>query len=284
MVVREPVDEVADRAERPRRREVVAASDHDRRVVRGLVGEAADERRLPDPGLARHAHQASRPTPRRAEGSGQLRQRLVALEQGERVDVVECRWGAHLAPLVASPLVHPHDHAIAAAVGRRDDGLARPVVADGAAGGLDPTRQRGLADEAVTPDRVEQLLLADDPFGMGGQVDQHVEDLGLDRHEHAGAVQLVAVEIELAVAEGEDHTRPPRRRQRPQCREPRGPCPSHDVVDARPDRSRRPVRTGSYGRTKTAKKSRVSWLSQRSSGPRMSFSRREPWIVPLTLL
>ena len=208
MVVREPVDEVADRAERPRRREVVAASDHDRRVVRGLVGEAADERRLPDPGLARHAHQASRPTPRRAEGSGQLRQRLVALEQGERVDVVECRWGAHLAPLVASPLVHPHDHAIAAAVGRRDDGLARPVVADGAAGGLDPTRQRGLADEAVTPNRVEQLLLADDPFGMGGQVDQHVEDLGLDRHEHAGAVQLVAVEIELAVAEGEDHARP----------------------------------------------------------------------------
>jgi hypothetical protein len=39
-------------------------------------------------------------------------------------------------------------------------------------------------------------------------VDQHVEDLGLDRHEQAGAAQLVAVEIELAVAEGEDHTRP----------------------------------------------------------------------------
>ena len=39
-------------------------------------------------------------------------------------------------------------------------------------------------------------------------MDQHVEDLRLDRHEQAGAAQLVAIEIELAVAEGEDHTRP----------------------------------------------------------------------------
>ena len=207
-VVREPVDEVADRAERPRRREVVAAGDHDRGEVGGLVGEAADERRLPDPGLAGHAHQPSRAAPRRAEGARQLRQRLVALEEGERVDVVERRWRAHLAPPVASPLVHRHDHPVAAAVGRRDHRLACPVVADGTAGGLDPARQRGLADEAVTPDRVEQLLLADHTVGMGGEVDQHVEDLGLDRHEQAGAAQLVAIEIELAVAEGEDHARP----------------------------------------------------------------------------
>ena len=119
-VVREPVDEVADGAERPRRREVVAARDHDRGAVGGLVGEAADERRLPDPGLAGHAHQPTRAAPRRAEGARQLRQRLVALEEGERLDVVERRWRAHLAPPVASPLVHRHDHPVAAAVGRRD--------------------------------------------------------------------------------------------------------------------------------------------------------------------
>ena len=124
------------------------------------------------------------------------------------MDVVERRWRAQLAPPVASPLVHRHDHAVAAAVGRRDHRLARPVVADGTAGGLDPARQRGLADEPVTPDRVEQLLLADHAVGVRGQVDEHVEDLGLDGHEQAGALQLVAIEIELAVAEGEDHSRP----------------------------------------------------------------------------
>ena len=129
------------------------------------------------------ATHTNRPEPLRAapRARGQLRQRLVALEQGERVDVVERTVGARtLAAPVASPLVHRHDHAVAAAVGRRDDRLARPVVADGTAGGLDPARQRGLADEAVTPDRVEQLLLAHDPVGMGGEVDEHVEDLGLD--------------------------------------------------------------------------------------------------------
>jgi hypothetical protein len=93
-------------------------------------------------------------------------------------------------------------------VGRCDDALARPVVADGAAGGLDPARQRGFAHEAVAPDRVEQLLLAHHPVRMGRQVHQHVEDLRLDRYEQAGAAQLIAIEIELAVAEGEDHARP----------------------------------------------------------------------------
>ena len=75
------------------------------REVGGLVGEAADERRLPDPGLAGHAHQPTRAAPRRAEGArsssanGSSRSRRASgwtsWSGGGRV---------HLAPLVASPL------------------------------------------------------------------------------------------------------------------------------------------------------------------------------------
>jgi hypothetical protein len=39
-------------------------------------------------------------------------------------------------------------------------------------------------------------------------VDQDVEHVRLDRHPDTSAVQLVPIEIELGIAEGEDHTAP----------------------------------------------------------------------------
>jgi hypothetical protein len=87
----------------------------------------------------------------------------------------------------------------------RDDALAPPVVTDRAARRLDAARQRRLAHETVAPHRVEQLLLAHDAVGVRHEVDQHVEHLRLDRHPDTSAVQLVPIEIELGIAEGEDH-------------------------------------------------------------------------------
>ena len=61
-----------------------------------------------------------------------------------------------------------------------DDVLGDAVVAHHPARGLDPARQGRLADEAVTPDGVQQLGLGDHPRPVGHEMAQHVEDLGLD--------------------------------------------------------------------------------------------------------
>ena len=54
------------------------------------------------------------------------------------------------------------DELVALAVDRADDRLPVAVVVDGLANRLDAGGERRLADEAIAPDLVEQLLLADD--------------------------------------------------------------------------------------------------------------------------
>src|SRR4029453_12072186 len=79
------------------------------------------------------------------------------------------------------------------------------VVPDRPPRRLDAGGEGGFADEAVTPDVVEQLLLGDDPFPVLHQVGEHVKDLRLDGNSHARPAKLDAGEIELVVTKGVNH-------------------------------------------------------------------------------
>jgi len=72
----------------------------------------------------------------------------------------------------------------------------------------DPTRQRRLADEPITPHVVEQLLLRDNPIAALDEVGQHVEHLRLDRHDSAIAPHLLADKIDFVPGKTEDQIAP----------------------------------------------------------------------------
>ena len=63
--------------------------------------------------------------------------------------------------------------------------------------------ERGVADEHVGPDRVEQFLFRDEPSGVLHEVAQHVECLGRQRNVAAVAFQTGAREVERARSEDE---------------------------------------------------------------------------------
>ena len=94
---------------------------------------------------------------------------------------------------------------VALAVHRPDDPLLTAAVTDRLPDGLDPRRERSLADERSAPDLVEQLDLGDHPLTVLDQVTQDVEDLRLDMDAVAARSDLDAVRIDLDVAEGVDH-------------------------------------------------------------------------------
>ena len=178
------------------------------RQVEDLLGEA----RLADAGAAGEEHAADR---------------LVAEPGGERLELVaapdhrpgrespvrgsaswsRCRsTGRRRSRRLGTVATRPdrRDEAVAAAVDGLDDALLGAVVADGAAGRLDATRERRLADEAVAPDVVEQLVLADDAVAVLDEVGEDAEDLRLDRHGRAGVAQLEQTRVEVKCSEGVD--------------------------------------------------------------------------------
>ena len=105
-------------------------------------------------------------------------------------------------------LLHGRDEFVALAVHRPDDRLLAAVVADGLADRLDPRGQRRLTDEAVTPDRVEQFLLAHHRATVLDEVGEHVEHLGFDPDLLAAPSKDDAVQVQLAVGESDHITRP----------------------------------------------------------------------------
>ncbi len=97
------------------------------------------------------------------------------------------------------------DELIALAVDGADDRLSAAVVVDRPAYGFDARGERRLADEPVTPDLVEQLLLAHDRAPTFDQVGQHVEGPGLELDLVTVAAQHDPGQIQLAVGEAQDH-------------------------------------------------------------------------------
>ena len=87
------------------------------------------------------------------------------------------------------------DELVSAAAHRPDVALRLAVVAERAAGRLDPAGQRRLADESPAPHRVEQLLLGDEPVVVADQLGQDVEHLRFDadRPRRRDAVRSAAV-------------------------------------------------------------------------------------------
>src|SRR5690606_26725618 len=75
-------------------------------------------------------------------------------------------------------------------------------------GRLDAAGERGLGDESGAPHLVEQLALVDDALAVHDEVPQHLEHLGLDRDELAGASQLEPHGVELVAVELVDHGAP----------------------------------------------------------------------------
>ena len=94
------------------------------------------------------------------------------------------------------------DELVAAAEHRADHLLPCAVVADGAAGRLDPAGQRRLADEAVAPHVVEQLRLGHDPVTVGDEIGEDVEHLPLDVYRLPGPFEPEAFQIEGEGSEG----------------------------------------------------------------------------------
>ena len=86
-----------------------------------------------------------------------------------------------------------------------DDRLTAAVVAHRLAQRLDARGQRRLAHEAVTPDRVEQLLLAHQRAAVECEIRQHVEHLRLDRHLDAVASQNHPSQVQLTTGEPKNH-------------------------------------------------------------------------------
>ena len=109
-------------------------------------------------------------------------------------------------------LHHSGDELVALAVHGPDDQLTAAVVTDGPAHRLDPRGQGRLAHEPVTPDGVEQVLLAHDRATVLDQVGEHVEDLRLDPDLLATPSKDDPVEVQLAVSESDHLTDRSRRR------------------------------------------------------------------------
>ena len=113
--------------------------------------------------------------------------------------------GAGRSPSGAVDDLDRGDELVALPVHRPDDRLPAAVVADRLTHRLDPRGQRRLADEAVAPDLVEQLLLAHDLAATLHEIREDVEDLGLELDLSTVAPQHDAGQVQLAVREPEDH-------------------------------------------------------------------------------
>ena len=116
---------------------------------------------------------------------------------------------ASMAPRPDPPRLPPRCHEfVALAVHSPNDRLLAAVVADGLADRLDPGRQRRLTHEAITPDCVEQFLLAHHRAAVLDEVGEHVEHLGFDPDLLAAPPEDDAVQVQLAVGESDHITRP----------------------------------------------------------------------------
>src|SRR4029450_1831034 len=76
-------------------------------------------------------------------------------------------------------------------VQRANETLVGAAVAEGAPRRADPGARRRLRDDAALPDRVEQLVLADDSIPIPNEVNKQIEYLRLDvKRADAGGATL----------------------------------------------------------------------------------------------
>jgi hypothetical protein len=72
----------------------------------------------------------------------------------------------------------------------------------------DVTVQRGIPNELLGPQILQQFLLENDPVPMRQQVREDLKRLGLQRHGFPGMMALIALGVEAVVAKDVAHYHP----------------------------------------------------------------------------
>ena len=173
----------------------------------GGLGELDDlvrQPRLADAGPAREEDAAGTLLP---EPRGQGLELAVAADQRPGRVRGSRRWRPRCVARTRLVLPHGSDEPVPPSVERLDHALRLTVIAHRPPGRLDPRRQRGLADEAVAPHVVEQVVLGDHSVAVLDEEREHAEDLRLHGNGRAGAPQLEPVGVEVECSEGIDHVR-----------------------------------------------------------------------------
>ena len=75
------------------------------------------------------------------------------------------------------------------------------VVAKRAPGAIDAAGERGLGDDPAIPDRLDQLILADNPIVVAHQMNDEIEHLGLNMDRFPKPAQLLLAEVDLEFSE-----------------------------------------------------------------------------------
>src|SRR5262245_22122352 len=95
-----------------------------------------------------------------------------------------------------------------APVKRANEALVVAAVAERAPCRADPGAQRRLRDDAPLPNRVEQLVLADEPVAVPNEMNQQVEYLRLDVNNHTSPAQLSLRDIDFEIGESKVQSKP----------------------------------------------------------------------------
>ena len=105
--------------------------------------------------------------------------------------------------------VHVADEAQSFARHRADELLFIAAVAHRLARGVDAAGQCRIRNDPVSPDRGDEIVLADDTLAVLHQVDQQVEHLRLDGNSVATAAELAPIGIKRMAGKKELHVAAP---------------------------------------------------------------------------
>ena len=89
------------------------------------------------------------------------------------------------------------DEPEAALMQRPNQSLIVAVVTKHSPCGIDSTAERGLGDNPAIPDGLEKFILADNSVTVTHQMNDEVEDLGLNMHRFPQPAQLLLAEVDL---------------------------------------------------------------------------------------
>jgi hypothetical protein len=87
-----------------------------------------------------------------------------------------------------------------------DETLSLAGVADRASDGVQPCRQRRISYNPTIPNRVYEIVLADDAIPAADQIFEQIESLWRRRHDIAPAPQLATVGVQRTVVEEIAHS------------------------------------------------------------------------------
>ena len=89
-----------------------------------------------------------------------------------------------------------------------DQPLLAPGVADRLACGVEAAGDRQIRDHPTTPDRREEIALADDATAILHEVEQQIEYLGLDGNQCVATAQLASIGVKCVIGKEKFHPDP----------------------------------------------------------------------------